>query len=623
MASVNKTSAVLIFLAAFGVYLWTLHPTISPYRDSGDLIVASYTVGVAHPPGYPLYALSGKIFSEMIPWGNVAYRLNIMSAVFGAAAAAFAALAVLELAGPNLWAALAALLLAFSPAFWRLSQVSEMYSLNAAFTALLFWLCAAFYRMPAGEKAENRLVFLYLLAFTGGIATGNHPTVYFLFAHPVLAWMLWRSKFYSLKDYFFAGLFFLAGFSVYLFLPVRSSTNPLSDWGHPAALENFFRVITRADYGGFKLHPEESKFEWTFGVILGHFWVYLKSLGEQFTWAGAALGLWGMWLKRKDRFYRFVFWTLMLAGPGFIILSNLPPSERTTLPILEPHLIMPGVLFIFYVAAALEKISAYAWGKGAAAVLLAGAFALHLPLCQYRSSFYAYDYGRALLASVAPGGMIYNPDDSTAFITAYNQAVLGKRPDASVIAFFRTRWGYDQLRARHPELLPRREIRSGQELALVLLDFNRDKRPVYAELPSKFPQGYSSRPEGLMHRLADKNPAPLSDRMFLFYPMRGEYRVPEDDFFTGQVISYYAWAYNNLGIALAGEKRYKEARLQYERALAIDPGLEPAKNNMGTLAFMTGDYAGAERWFTEILKDNPGQPNAQYNLELTRQKMVK
>ena len=38
-------------------------------------------LGVPHPTGYPLYCLLGKAFSLLVPWGNLAWRLNLFSAV--------------------------------------------------------------------------------------------------------------------------------------------------------------------------------------------------------------------------------------------------------------------------------------------------------------------------------------------------------------------------------------------------------------------------------------------------------------------------------------------------------------------------------------------------------------
>ena len=82
----KKLSLAVFFAIPFCVYLYTLHPTVAPYRDSGDLIVAASTLGIAHPPGYPLYVLTGKIFLSLLKLGNEGYVMNVMSAFFAAAA---------------------------------------------------------------------------------------------------------------------------------------------------------------------------------------------------------------------------------------------------------------------------------------------------------------------------------------------------------------------------------------------------------------------------------------------------------------------------------------------------------------------------------------------------------
>lgn len=611
----NTKYYLLLALAVFGLYLFTMHPTISPYRDSGDLIVSSYTEGIAHPPGYPLYVLLGKTFTIILPWSNIAYRVNLMSAVFGAGALALAARTLTIAQSGSPWAMISLLFLAFSPAYWRLSQVSEMYSLNAFFTAFILLLAAPLFNEDKDRPAAKAPA-LFLTAFIGGLAAGNHPTV--ILFYPVLAWFVFRRREFSPGDYAKAAVFFAAGYSIYLFLAIRSSAGPDSNWGNPVTLENFWRVITRSDYGGLRLHPEQSKFSWSAGIIILHLWVYLKALGEQFTWPVAALGFWGMYLRRKETFYRMLFWSLMLTGPAFVVFSNLPPGEKTTLPILETHLVMPNLLFAYFIAAAVRRLANPTIGKIVTAALLLYAFSVNFPKCDYRGHFFAYDYGRNLLSTVPPGGMIYNPDDSTAFIAKYVQAVQKKRTDIKLAMFYRTRWGYEQMKQRTPEILPAREISSGRELEMVLLDHNRRLRPVLSELPVKFPAGYKTYPYGLMYGLESGFIPSFSAAPFEHYVFRDDPGAGGNyDFFTGQVISYYSAGRNNLGLALSGAGRFDAARMEYKRALAYDPGLAPAKNNMGTLEYSLGNYGAAEGWFSAILADSPDDASALYNIGLT------
>src|SRR3989344_9484727 len=71
-----------VFTVTMAVYLFTLAPTVT-MEDSGEFIAAVHVLGVAHPPGFPLYLLLAKLFT-FIPIGTIAWRVNLLSAVFGA-----------------------------------------------------------------------------------------------------------------------------------------------------------------------------------------------------------------------------------------------------------------------------------------------------------------------------------------------------------------------------------------------------------------------------------------------------------------------------------------------------------------------------------------------------------
>src|SRR6185295_11010858 len=92
-----------------------------------------------HPPGYPLFTLIGHLFS-LLPFGSVAYRVHLASALFGALSGAALWLCVRALVGARLPAYLAALALGLSPVFWSQSIVAEVYTLNTFFLLVLVYL---------------------------------------------------------------------------------------------------------------------------------------------------------------------------------------------------------------------------------------------------------------------------------------------------------------------------------------------------------------------------------------------------------------------------------------------------------------------------------------------------
>ena len=79
-------------LPALALYVATVARSL-PAGDSGELITAAATLGVAHPPGYPLYIWLGHLWILLKPFGSVALRLNLLSAVAGAATAGLLAIA--------------------------------------------------------------------------------------------------------------------------------------------------------------------------------------------------------------------------------------------------------------------------------------------------------------------------------------------------------------------------------------------------------------------------------------------------------------------------------------------------------------------------------------------------
>ncbi|HVY70524.1 MAG TPA: DUF2723 domain-containing protein, partial [Verrucomicrobiae bacterium] len=70
-------------LLIFAGYLYTLAPDVT-LEDSGELAVGSFYAGVPHPPGYPVWTLYTWLFTRILPFANVAWRVGVSSAFAGA-----------------------------------------------------------------------------------------------------------------------------------------------------------------------------------------------------------------------------------------------------------------------------------------------------------------------------------------------------------------------------------------------------------------------------------------------------------------------------------------------------------------------------------------------------------
>ena len=126
--------AVLVGLLALGLYLRTLYPGLVGDGDTPKFQYVGAVAGTPHNPGYPLYLLVSYAFSRL-PMGNLAWRINLMSAVCAALAVALLVLVQRALGCGRAVSAAVALAAACGPIFWSQATLAEVYTLAAALLA--------------------------------------------------------------------------------------------------------------------------------------------------------------------------------------------------------------------------------------------------------------------------------------------------------------------------------------------------------------------------------------------------------------------------------------------------------------------------------------------------------
>ena len=168
LASVDVGLAVLVGAVAFFPYLRTLVPVLLP-GDSGEFQVLARLLGNTHPTGYPVYLLLAHPFT-WLPVDSVAYRVNLFSALMGAAAVALTYLAGRLLTDQRMPALMGAAVLAVSATLWSQSVIAEVYSAGAAFLAAVLVLVLSWHR-------SGRSVYLFFAGVLGGLSFGIHMTV--------------------------------------------------------------------------------------------------------------------------------------------------------------------------------------------------------------------------------------------------------------------------------------------------------------------------------------------------------------------------------------------------------------------------------------------------------------
>ena len=110
------------------------------FDDSLEFQVVLPTLGIAHPSGYPLYTLLGKLATVIIPFRDPAGRANLLSALAAALAIAILYLVARRFAGSRPAAAVATAAFAISPAWWSQATLAEVYALHGLLMILFIYL---------------------------------------------------------------------------------------------------------------------------------------------------------------------------------------------------------------------------------------------------------------------------------------------------------------------------------------------------------------------------------------------------------------------------------------------------------------------------------------------------
>jgi hypothetical protein len=289
--------AAVIATAAFAVYRATLTPSLSYLSpDGNELATVPYVLGLAHSPGYPLYTWLGWLFTRL-PFGDVAHRINLMSAVSAAAAAAGLYLIAVRLLPAAPWrraaAVLSAFLFAFAPTAWSQAVIAEVYAPNIAWIALTLLV---FLRWE--DTRRDRDFFLFALTF--GLSLGIHlSSLGFAPAFGVFL-LLTDHRLLRRPTWWLAGAVgFALGVAQFVWLPLRAQTltDPMMLARAPITLEGIYKYTL----GAFP----EFKFAFPLVALPDRLVIYLDLLRQEFGLLGIAAGVLGMGslLFRRTRHY--------------------------------------------------------------------------------------------------------------------------------------------------------------------------------------------------------------------------------------------------------------------------------------------------------------------------------
>jgi hypothetical protein len=282
--TVDRKLDLLIAFFLFGIclplYLVTLTPGLPhPAGDSHEFIMSSAELRLARRTGYPIYTWLGFLFIHIVPIGDVAYRMNLMSALFGAVAVVMLYFVARRLQLRPAIAAFAVLAFGVSTTFWSRVVVAEVYTLNIFMLGIVIWLLLSW-----SERRTTKAFVLFALAF--GVSLGAHMSnaalglVFALFVLLHDPRILRKPRLLT-----FGLLAFLLGIVQFIWVPLMADTAPFPN-PRPDSLIKVYKYTL----GAFS----NLRFAYPMHALPGRFLFYVSLLVDNFTVLGIAVGLVGM-----------------------------------------------------------------------------------------------------------------------------------------------------------------------------------------------------------------------------------------------------------------------------------------------------------------------------------------
>jgi hypothetical protein len=632
--------AAAVAALALAVYLRTLAPTVT-LVDSGELALAARDLGVAHPPGTPLWVLLAHL-ATLVPWSNVAARVAAASAVFAALASGLmvlvareALLAVFNRPGSMEAAtvaprwrglvapAVAGLCFAFSRSLWSYATIVEVYTLNVLLILAVLFLVLRWSRR-GGDG------WLHASAVIFGLGLGVHHVTVAL-TLPALAVLVYRAAgadfFRSRRLLLAAAAATLALVAVYSYLPWAASRRPVFDWGDPSTLQRIVWHITGRQYQAFfDMSTQAASRE--LGTLLR---LTARQFGPPFLPLILILALAGaVRLWQRDRRMAVALAVLLGTNVAFGLAYVIGEDKDAY---YLPSFLALALLASFGAQALLGRVHRAAPVTAAGLLILAAALPLASGYAYADRSryFIAEDYVTNALRGVAQGGMLLTGDWQLYSPLLYLREVEGQRRDvvAMDILHLRRSWYFETLDRQFPRAVDAArpqveayvtELRAWEQdpglyarspeltrrindrfLAMLKALVDTHPGPVYATRDVVLPAaasdpevartlivGHPLVPRGLVFELAKKRPeqSPPAVPLEMRGLFDGSLRFEPDDVVSLRVKPVYLGMIAARGAYLAVMGDRAGAETVFRQTLALDPGFAPARAALDTLRAM-------------------------------------
>lgn len=550
MELLKKYYQFFLTLLIFTIYIFTLAPSVIQI-DSGELAAVQATLGIAHPTGYPLFTLTGHIFSLLpLPWTTI-YQLNLLAALWCAAGTFFFVLTAElfldnhhsfikakkvivktdrkekkknlvtlkkdeDISPPKKIIAITAgvLILSFSKTFWFQSTSVEVYSLQIfLFSLIIYFLFKAY--LQEDNDLKSWLIFSAALA----LGFSNHMTT--LLILPGTAYLFFNKNGFKKNAFKKIGLmliiFFPVLFLIYSYLPIRAGQNPMINWGNPVDFEHIYRHITGKQYQVWLFSSSEAakkQLEYFVNSLFNEFNISLLI---------CLVGIAASFIAARKAF-NFLLITF---------LSTVFYSINYNIIDIDSYFLLAYIsLSFFSVYGTIKllqwlKLKKY---KHSLSAVLIGIFILlqfyfTIPKVNQSDNYTFEDYTKSLLNSTSRNSIILSYQwDYFISSSYYFQFVENYRKDVTVVdkELLRRSWYYNQLQNNYPGAID--GIKNNINLFLNAVQPFEREEAFNAGLLENIYQGIMTQ---LVETNADERDVYIGPELFEAEMQQGQFRLPE------------------------------------------------------------------------------------------------
>jgi tetratricopeptide (TPR) repeat protein len=567
MKSIPVKIGIILFIIMiiFRIYLYTTYPAFKN-DDSPETITCAYTLGIAHPPSYPLFTMAGKIFTLILP-GSPAFRMNLFSIIL-ALLVILASYFVLRENNKILFGAADEIViltglpaLAFSGIFWNQSIEAKggIYILNLLLLAVIIYCALRVY-----QKFNSK--YLYMISYILGLSMTNHWPSMIILA-PVIACIYFMyKKNLNLRAWIINIIFFALGLSVYAYLPIRSGEDGVFIFmAKPDNLKSFIWTVLRLGYLSGNISGAAARTQQAVE--------YVKSFAADYLLLAALIpaGIFALWKSGKKLVYFYVL--IFSITAAIVTFFYSAPSNAL---VLIDIFVLPAqyITFIFIVTG---YCLIYNKMKGRAGKITAvAAFVLLMIFSAYthfnknnsRNNYLAYDFGGNIIKTLEPRSFYIGELDSCCIPVIYFKNVLRVAPDVENlnIGTIQNEWGINDFVKRYGGINLRGNF--AMENITGIINHFIGNRPVYfshyARIPDKWAGKYCAKIKGILYKISEKDVF-IPPGIFEIYSYRGIY--DSNSKYDADLFSVYGERMAMKADELYQTGYYKESIKMYNKAL--------------------------------------------------------